>query len=164
MIQFHCHISYTLHSLFICLLHGVLCFQCVVGGCNATFASQGGLARHVPTHFSSQNSSKLSSQAKLKEESPSKAGISKRRKLKNKCRRSLRMYLNLSDDDNDDIFYTPLFFNPCFLFQLGHMTSLTHKRWTPSVTVPSVSIWQPTLRARARATVWCFTARLVCSV
>ncbi|KAG8005827.1 Zinc finger protein AEBP2 [Nibea albiflora] len=27
---------------------------CVVGGCNATFASQGGLARHVPTHFSSQ--------------------------------------------------------------------------------------------------------------
>lgn len=64
-------------------------FKCVVGGCNATFASQGGLARHVPTHFSSQNSSKLSSQAKLKEESPSKAGISKRRKLKNKCRRSL---------------------------------------------------------------------------
>ncbi|KAM9467396.1 zinc finger protein AEBP2 isoform 2-T2 [Clarias gariepinus] len=64
-------------------------FKCVVGGCNATFASQGGLARHVPTHFSSQNSSKLSSQAKLKEESPSKAGINKRRKLKNKCRRSL---------------------------------------------------------------------------
>ncbi|KAI5091165.1 zinc finger protein AEBP2 [Silurus meridionalis] len=64
-------------------------FKCVVGGCNATFASQGGLARHVPTHFSSQNSSKLSSQAKLKEESPSKAGMSKRRKLKNKCRRSL---------------------------------------------------------------------------
>ncbi|KAK2832619.1 hypothetical protein Q7C36_016081 [Tachysurus vachellii] len=64
-------------------------FKCVVGGCNATFASQGGLARHVPTHFSSQNSSKLSSQAKLKEESPSKAGISKRRKLKNKSRRSL---------------------------------------------------------------------------
>lgn len=74
-----------------------LLFQCVVGGCNATFASQGGLARHVPTHFSSQNSSKLSSQAKLKEESPSKAGISKRRKLKNKCRRSLRMYWCLSD-------------------------------------------------------------------
>ncbi|XP_062850703.1 zinc finger protein AEBP2 [Trichomycterus rosablanca] len=64
-------------------------FKCVVGGCNATFASQGGLARHVPTHFSSQNSSKLSSQAKLKEESPSKAGINKRRKLKNKYRRSL---------------------------------------------------------------------------
>uniref|UniRef100_A0AAR2J248 Zinc finger protein AEBP2 n=1 Tax=Pygocentrus nattereri TaxID=42514 RepID=A0AAR2J248_PYGNA len=64
-------------------------FKCVVGGCNATFASQGGLARHVPTHFSSQNSSKLSSQAKLKEESPSKAGINKRRKLKNKRRRSL---------------------------------------------------------------------------
>lgn len=72
-------------------------FQCVVGGCNATFASQGGLARHVPTHFSSQNSSKLSSQAKLKEESPSKAGISKRRKLKNKCRRSLRTYRCTSD-------------------------------------------------------------------
>ncbi|XP_026881424.1 zinc finger protein AEBP2 [Electrophorus electricus] len=64
-------------------------FKCVVGGCNATFASQGGLARHVPTHFSSQSSSKLSSQAKLKEESPSKAGINKRRKLKNKRRRSL---------------------------------------------------------------------------
>ncbi|TDG96961.1 hypothetical protein EPR50_G00234810 [Perca flavescens] len=64
-------------------------FKCVVGGCNATFASQGGLARHVPTHFSSQSSSKVSSQGKLKEESPSKAGLNKRRKLKNKHRRSL---------------------------------------------------------------------------
>ncbi|KAM4614940.1 zinc finger protein aebp2-like [Polymixia lowei] len=64
-------------------------FKCVVGGCNATFASQGGLARHVPTHFSSQSSSKLSSQGKVKEESPSKAGLNKRRKLKNKRRRSL---------------------------------------------------------------------------
>lgn len=66
--------------------------QCVVGGCNATFASQGGLARHVPTHFSSQSSSKVSNQGKVKEESPSKAGLNKRRKLKNKQRRSLRMY------------------------------------------------------------------------
>ncbi|ELK11980.1 zinc finger protein AEBP2 isoform X2 [Pteropus alecto] len=64
-------------------------FKCVVGGCNASFASQGGLARHVPTHFSQQNSSKVSSQPKAKEESPSKAGINKRRKLKNKRRRSL---------------------------------------------------------------------------
>ncbi|XP_070785193.1 zinc finger protein AEBP2 [Enoplosus armatus] len=64
-------------------------FKCVVGGCNATFASQGGLARHVPTHFSSQGSSKVSSQGKVKEESPSKAGLNKRRKLKNKHRRSL---------------------------------------------------------------------------
>ncbi|XP_041636309.1 zinc finger protein AEBP2 [Cheilinus undulatus] len=64
-------------------------FKCVVGGCNATFASQGGLARHVPTHFSSQGSSKLSSQGKMKEESPSKAGLNKRRKLKNKYKRSL---------------------------------------------------------------------------
>ncbi|XP_044041883.1 zinc finger protein AEBP2-like isoform X1 [Siniperca chuatsi] len=66
-------------------------FKCVVGGCNATFASQGGLARHVPTHFSSQSSSKVSNQGKVKEESPSKAGLNKRRKLKNKHRRSLRM-------------------------------------------------------------------------
>ncbi|XP_074481123.1 zinc finger protein AEBP2 [Sebastes fasciatus] len=64
-------------------------FKCVVGGCNATFASQGGLARHVPTHFSSQSSSKLSNQGRVKEESPSKAGLNKRRKLKNKHRRSL---------------------------------------------------------------------------
>lgn len=64
-------------------------FKCVVGGCNATFASQGGLARHVPTHFSSQNSSKVSNQGKVKEESPSKAGLNKRKKLKNKHRRSL---------------------------------------------------------------------------
>ncbi|XP_074553786.1 zinc finger protein AEBP2 [Halichoeres trimaculatus] len=64
-------------------------FKCVVGGCNATFASQGGLARHVPTHFSSQSSSKVSSQGKMKEESPSKAGLNKRRKLKNKQKRSL---------------------------------------------------------------------------
>ncbi|XP_069551234.1 zinc finger protein AEBP2-like isoform X2 [Brachyistius frenatus] len=59
-------------------------FKCVVGGCNASFASQGGLARHVPSHFSQQSSSKMSSQAKLKEESPSKAGLNKRKKLKNK--------------------------------------------------------------------------------
>ncbi|XP_062318579.1 zinc finger protein AEBP2 isoform X1 [Osmerus eperlanus] len=64
-------------------------FKCVVGGCNASFASQGGLARHVPTHFSQQSASKLANQAKLKEESPSKAGLSKRKKLKNKRRRSL---------------------------------------------------------------------------
>ncbi|XP_010897938.2 zinc finger protein AEBP2 isoform X1 [Esox lucius] len=64
-------------------------FKCVVGGCNATFASQGGLARHVPTHFSSQGANKLANQGKLKEESPSKAGLNKRRKLKNKRRRSL---------------------------------------------------------------------------
>ncbi|XP_028811222.1 zinc finger protein AEBP2-like [Denticeps clupeoides] len=64
-------------------------FKCVVGGCNATFASQGGLARHVPTHFSQQNSSKLSSQTKLSQESPSKAGLNKRRKVKTKRRRSL---------------------------------------------------------------------------
>ncbi|XP_036373949.1 zinc finger protein AEBP2-like [Megalops cyprinoides] len=64
-------------------------FKCVVGGCNASFASQGGLARHVPTHFSQQNSSKPSNQPKVKEESPSKAGLNKRRKLKNKRRRSL---------------------------------------------------------------------------
>ncbi|KAM3609036.1 uncharacterized protein V6R79_008917 [Siganus canaliculatus] len=59
-------------------------FKCVVGGCNASFASQGGLARHVPSHFSQQSSSKMSSQAKLKEDSPSKAGLNKRKKLKNK--------------------------------------------------------------------------------
>ncbi|XP_055795322.1 zinc finger protein AEBP2-like isoform X2 [Salvelinus fontinalis] len=66
-------------------------FKCVVGGCNASFASQGGLARHVPTHFSQQSSSKLSSQGRLKEESPSKAGLNKRKKriLMNKRRRSL---------------------------------------------------------------------------
>ncbi|CAH2278580.1 zinc finger AEBP2 isoform X1 [Pelobates cultripes] len=64
-------------------------FKCVVGGCNASFASQGGLARHVPTHFSQQNSSKVSSHPKSKEESPSKAGLNKRRKLKNKRKRSL---------------------------------------------------------------------------
>ncbi|KAL0962654.1 hypothetical protein UPYG_G00343410 [Umbra pygmaea] len=64
-------------------------FKCVVGGCNATFASQGGLARHVPTHFSSQSANKLANQGKLKEDSPSKAGLNKRRKLKNKRRRSL---------------------------------------------------------------------------
>nr|XP_060632589.1 zinc finger protein AEBP2 isoform X1 [Anolis sagrei ordinatus] len=64
-------------------------FKCVVGGCNASFASQSGLARHVPTHFSQQNSSKVTNQPKAKEESPSKAGMNKRRKLKNKRRRSL---------------------------------------------------------------------------
>ncbi|MGH0156380.1 UNVERIFIED_CONTAM: hypothetical protein FKN15_062500 [Acipenser sinensis] len=64
-------------------------FKCVVGGCNASFASQGGLARHVPTHFSQQNSSKVSSQPKVKEESPSKACLNKRKRLKNKRRRSL---------------------------------------------------------------------------
>uniref|UniRef100_A0ACB8FMA1 Zinc finger protein aebp2 n=1 Tax=Sphaerodactylus townsendi TaxID=933632 RepID=A0ACB8FMA1_9SAUR len=71
-------------------------FKCVVGGCNASFASQSGLARHVPTHFSQQNSSKVSNQPKAKEESPSKAGMNKRRKLKNKRRRSLHLFLATS--------------------------------------------------------------------
>ncbi|XP_039664558.1 zinc finger protein aebp2-like isoform X1 [Perca fluviatilis] len=64
-------------------------FKCVVGGCNASFASQGGLARHVPSHFNQQSSSKMSGQAKLKEESPSKAGLNKRKKLKNRRRCTL---------------------------------------------------------------------------
>ncbi|KAL6106526.1 aebp2 [Pungitius sinensis] len=64
-------------------------FKCVVGGCNASFASQGGLARHVPSHFNQQSSSKMSGQSKLKEESSSKAVLSRRRKLKNKRRCSL---------------------------------------------------------------------------
>ncbi|KAM4554293.1 zinc finger protein aebp2-like isoform 1-T1 [Fundulus diaphanus] len=64
-------------------------FKCVVGGCNASFASQGGLARHVPSHFSQQSSSKMSGQAKLKEDSPSKAGSNRRKKLKNKRRWTL---------------------------------------------------------------------------
>lgn len=78
----------------ICVFFLCPLLQCVVGGCNASFASQGGLARHVPSHFSQQSSSKMSSQAKLKEESPSKAGLNKRKKLKNKRRCSLRTYLS----------------------------------------------------------------------
>ncbi|XP_056273125.1 zinc finger protein aebp2-like isoform X2 [Pseudoliparis swirei] len=66
-------------------------FKCVVGGCHTSFASQGGLARHVPSHFSQQSSSKMSSQAKLKEESSSKAGLNKRKKPKSKRRCSLRI-------------------------------------------------------------------------
>jgi len=46
----------------------------------------------VPSHFSQQSAAKLASQARLKEESPSKAGLNKRKKLKNKRRRSLRTY------------------------------------------------------------------------
>lgn len=83
-----CKVANILNVLHFCAL-----LQCVVGGCNASFASQGGLARHVPSHFSQQSSSKMSSQAKLKEESPSKAGLNKRKKLKNKRRCSLRTYL-----------------------------------------------------------------------
>ncbi|XP_041441695.1 zinc finger protein aebp2-like isoform X2 [Xenopus laevis] len=64
-------------------------FKCVVGGCNASFASQGGLARHVPTHFSQQNSSKMANHSKSKEESPSKAGLNRKRKLKIKRKRTL---------------------------------------------------------------------------
>ncbi|XP_026167705.1 zinc finger protein aebp2 isoform X1 [Mastacembelus armatus] len=77
-------------------------FKCVVGGCNASFASQGGLARHVPSHFSQQSSSKMSSQAKLKEESPSKAGLNKRKKLKNKRRCSLPRPLDFFDAQTMD--------------------------------------------------------------
>ncbi|CAL8359531.1 unnamed protein product [Lota lota] len=64
-------------------------FKCVVGGCTASFSSQGGLARHVPSHFSQQSAAKLASQARLKEESPSKASLNRRKKLKNKRRRTL---------------------------------------------------------------------------
>ncbi|XP_059366625.1 zinc finger protein AEBP2-like isoform X1 [Carassius carassius] len=110
-------------------------FKCVVGGCNATFASQGGLARHVPTHFSSQNSSKLSSQAKVKEESPSKAGINKRRKLKYKRRRSLRKrQCNFSPSlilrsklplDNSFCFFPPA--RPHDFFDAQTMDAIRHR-------------------------------------
>ena len=66
--------------------------QCVVGGCTASFSSQGGLARHVPSHFSQQSAARLASQARLKEETPSKASLNRRKKLKNKRRRALRTY------------------------------------------------------------------------
>ncbi|CAL1569230.1 unnamed protein product [Knipowitschia caucasica] len=59
-------------------------FKCLVGGCTATFSSQGGLARHVPTHFSSHRVPGPRS----KDESPSKAGL-KRRKTRTRLRRSL---------------------------------------------------------------------------
>nr|XP_040018250.1 zinc finger protein aebp2-like isoform X1 [Gasterosteus aculeatus aculeatus] len=61
-------------------------FKCVVGGCNASFASQGGLARHVPSHFNQQSSSKMSGPSRLKDESSSKAVLNRRRKLKNRRR------------------------------------------------------------------------------
>uniref|UniRef100_A0A8D3BRP5 C2H2-type domain-containing protein n=1 Tax=Scophthalmus maximus TaxID=52904 RepID=A0A8D3BRP5_SCOMX len=137
-------------------------FKCVVGGCNATFASQGGLARHVPTHFSSQSSAKVSSQGKVKEESPSKAGLNKRRKLKNKHRRSLRKdtthslenYVYCSIHTNFLLFIFLL-----SVFQPDLMTSLTLRPWTPSVIEPSASTWQHTSRAWAMDTVWFSTVR-----
>ncbi|KAK7895678.1 hypothetical protein WMY93_021003 [Mugilogobius chulae] len=63
-------------------------FKCLVGGCRATFSSQGGLARHVPTHFSSHSSSRVPGHSRTKDESPSKAGL-KRRKARSRQRRSL---------------------------------------------------------------------------
>ncbi|XP_072310788.1 zinc finger protein aebp2-like isoform X2 [Eucyclogobius newberryi] len=63
-------------------------FKCLVGGCTATFSSQGGLARHVPTHFSDHSSSRVPGHSRAKDESPSKAGL-KRRKARSRQRRSL---------------------------------------------------------------------------
>ncbi|KAJ0012376.1 hypothetical protein NQD34_016710 [Periophthalmus magnuspinnatus] len=63
-------------------------FKCLVGGCTATFSSQGGLARHVPTHFSGHSSSRVHGHSRAKDESPSKAGL-KRRKARCRQRRSL---------------------------------------------------------------------------
>ena len=46
----------------------------------------------MPSHFSQQSAARLASQARLKEESPSKASLNRRKKLKNKRRRALRTY------------------------------------------------------------------------
>uniref|UniRef100_A0A8C6V8Y4 AE binding protein 2 n=1 Tax=Neogobius melanostomus TaxID=47308 RepID=A0A8C6V8Y4_9GOBI len=62
-------------------------FKCLVGGCTATFSSQGGLARHVPTHFT-HSSSRVPGHSRGKDESPSKAGL-KKRKARSRQRRSL---------------------------------------------------------------------------
>lgn len=113
--------------------------KCVVGGCNATFASQGGLARHVPTHFSSQNSSKLSSQTKVKEESPSKAGMNKRKKLKYKRRRSLRK-CRYTFTSCSFLFLKRTNSSLFFSHQHGRMTFLMLRLWMQSVIAPSASI------------------------
>lgn len=106
-----------------CFLVSASLLQCVVGGCNASFASQGGLARHVPSHFSQQNSSRMSGQAKLKEDSPSKAGLNKRKKLRNKRRCSLRTYLTGARTD-----LIPKCFSLCFslLSVLKRITTWAH--------------------------------------
>uniref|UniRef100_UPI00358FB88B zinc finger protein AEBP2 isoform X2 n=1 Tax=Myxine glutinosa TaxID=7769 RepID=UPI00358FB88B len=64
-------------------------FKCVIDGCTATFASQMGLARHVPTHFSSGGTARLPAQPRAKDESPGKAGGGKRRRQRGKRRFSL---------------------------------------------------------------------------
>ncbi|CAM9101566.1 unnamed protein product [Lampetra fluviatilis] len=71
-------------------------FKCVIDGCTATFASQMGLARHVPTHFSGSTSAgRPPSQPRLKEESPSKA-LGSKRKQRLRCKR--RFSLPKPDD------------------------------------------------------------------
>ncbi|XP_078738378.1 zinc finger protein aebp2-like [Lampetra fluviatilis] len=71
-------------------------FKCVIDGCTATFASQMGLARHVPTHFSGSTSAgRPPSQTRLKEESPSKA-LGSKRKQRLRCKR--RFSLPKPDD------------------------------------------------------------------
>ncbi|XP_077981966.1 zinc finger protein AEBP2-like [Glandiceps talaboti] len=59
-------------------------FKCVISGCNATFGSCNGLARHVPTHFNESNGQKTT---RSKEDSPGK--IIKKKRIKYKRRLSL---------------------------------------------------------------------------
>ncbi|KAI8494951.1 Excision repair cross-complementation group 1 [Branchiostoma belcheri] len=60
-------------------------FKCMIEGCRAAFASQGGLARHVPTHFVEPNTPK--STPNKKDESPSKS--TKRKKTRFRRRGSI---------------------------------------------------------------------------
>ncbi|CAH1274071.1 AEBP2 [Branchiostoma lanceolatum] len=60
-------------------------FKCMIEGCRAAFASQGGLARHVPTHFVEPNTPK--STPNKKDESPSKS--TKRKKTRFRRRTSI---------------------------------------------------------------------------
>ncbi|XP_070563729.1 zinc finger protein AEBP2-like [Ptychodera flava] len=54
-------------------------FKCVIGGCNASFGSWNGLARHVPTHFNDSNGQKTT---RSKEDSPGKILKKKRTRFK----------------------------------------------------------------------------------
>ncbi|NP_001085340.1 zinc finger protein aebp2 [Xenopus laevis] len=133
-------------------------FKCVVGDCNASFASQGGLARHVPTHFSQQNSSKMANHSKSKEESPSKAGLNRKKKLKIKRKRALARPYDFFDAQTlDAIRHRAICFNLCAQIEsLGnghsvvfHSTVIAKRKeetgkiklllhWTPEDILPDV--------------------------
>lgn len=105
-------------------------FRCIVDGCGIRFTSQGGLERHVNSHFNAQE--QLPNQKNSKhgrEDTPTK--IFKRKRLKQQKRRAvggmcaLKVFFEQNCLSETDLLSDPFFFRTvCYFFAIWHFLNI----------------------------------------